>query len=74
MTKFQSIGPSGEIVTGATDLDPSAAVVIWAWSNSCDAWLRQSGAVDESIAIAGVEALLAECPEIRPCLTRCVAV
>jgi hypothetical protein len=74
MTKFQTVGPNGAIVTGSTDLDPSSAVVIWAWSNSCNDWLRQSGAVEQSVAVAGIQALMAECPEIRPCLTQCESV
>jgi hypothetical protein len=73
MTKFQSVGPNGVVINGTTDLDLADAVVIWAWSNSCNDWLRQSGAVDTSTAVAGIEALRAQCPEIKPCLTACVA-
>ena len=74
MTNFQSAGPNGQIVTGSTELNVSDAVVIWAWSNSCNDWLRQSDAVDRSVALAGIAALQAQCPEIRPCLTQCESV
>ena len=74
MTNFQNTSPSGQTITGSTDMDLSNAVVIWAWSNSCNDWLRQSDAVNYDIAARQVRALQAQCPEIRPAFTRCVAV
>ena len=73
MNNFQNTSPSGQTITGSTDIDLSDAVVVWAWSNSCNDWLRQSDAVDYTIASAQVRAIQQQCPEVRPSFTRCIA-
>lgn len=73
MTKFQSTSPSGEIVTGTTEHDLSSAVVLWAWSNSCNDWLRQTDAEPVTEVTAYLQQLLDECPTVRPAMTPCVA-
>ena len=72
MTQFTNSSPSGEVIAGFTDLDLSNAVVIWAWSNSCNEWLRQTEAVDFFVAAPQIRAMQAQCPEIRAVFTRCI--
>ena len=70
---LSTTSPSGEVFRGTTTLNPAVCCVVWAWSASSEAWLRQSGFVPYSEAGRQLTALLADCPTVRPALTPCVA-
>lgn len=73
MTDFTNTSPSGQVFSGSAEVMPADAVVIWAWSNSSNDWLRQSDVVDYELAAAQVQAIQAQCPEARAVFTPCTA-
>ena len=68
---LSTTSPSGEVFRCTTTLNPAVCCVVWAWSNSSEAWLRQTGFVPYSEAGRQLSALLADCPTVRPVLTPC---
>lgn len=64
-----TVAPNGDTFRGSTTLNPDTCCVVWAWSDSSQAWLRQSDFVPYSQAGRQLSALCAECPTVRPVLT-----
>jgi len=74
MTDFVTSDLNGGLFRGKTDLnlDLSDAVVVWAWSNSSNSWLRQSGASRADWALQFVKTTHRDCPDIRVAFTPCL--
>ena len=68
-TPVHTVSPDGTLFDSTTHLNPSTACVVWAWSTSNDAWLRQSDFVPYSQAGRQLAELMADCPTVRPVLT-----
>lgn len=70
---IRSNTPNGDTWTGFRPgcTDPTALVIVWAWSSSSSAWLRQSDPVPAAEALANLQALLIDLPAVRPCLSPC---
>ena len=72
MTEYITPDLNGGKYKGNTPLTLSHAVVLWAWSNSCNSWLRQTEAITAEGALAFSLKLNAECPEARVAFTPCL--
>lgn len=68
-TAVHTIGPDGTVFKGLTSLDTTTCCVVWAWSNSCQAWLVQTGFVPYLEAGRAMAALTSECPNVRVVFT-----
>ena len=72
MANFVTPDLNGGKFKSNTPLTLSTAVVLWAWSNSCNSWLRQSEAITLEGALAFSLKVNAECPESRIAFTPCL--
>ena len=73
IVNIQSNTPNGDTWTGhcPDGTDPTSLVIVWAWSSSNEAWLRQSFPVPAAEALANLQSLLIDLPNVRPCLSPC---
>lgn len=70
MNIYETTSPTGDTISMQSPLG-GILVVIWAWSNSCSDWLRQSGPVDPAEAVHHLASITADCPTVRAVLTPC---
>jgi hypothetical protein len=74
-TDFTNASPDGlHHFHSAAAGDLTTLVVLWAWSASSQAWLRQTDAEPALEVLTYLQALLADCPTVRAALTPCVPV
>ena len=73
----QTTSPAGDTLQLSVphDADTTYLGCLWAWSNTCNGWLRQTNPTHVVELQQGINALAADLPgqPLRTCITPCLA-